>query len=157
MIRKILKQDKNQLVKILEKIPLFTEEEVNVAIELIDESINNSAQNYYNIYVYIENEKILGYHCIGKRSLTDGVYDLYWIVVDPAQQNKGIGKTLIAHAESFVIERSGRWLLAETSSKAIYTETRNFYLRNNYSIVAEINDFYSQGDSLVVFGKYLLK
>ena len=61
---------------------------------------------------------------------------------------------MLDHAEEFVKKNKGRWILAETSSKDSYTKTRNFYLRNNYSIIAEINDFYKVGDSLMVFGKY---
>jgi hypothetical protein len=53
-----------------------------------------------------------------------------------------------------VNEMNGRWLLAETSSKDSYSATRNFYMRNNYSIISEINDFYSKGDGMIVFGKY---
>ena len=49
---------------------------------------------------------------------------------------------------------SGGMLLAETSSKDSYSATRNFYMRNNYSILFEINDFYSRGDGMIVFGKY---
>ena len=97
----------------------------------------------------------MGYHCTGRRPLTDGVYDLYWIVADPDSPIKGIGKSLLEHAENFVNENNGRWFLAETSSKESYSKTRNFYLRNNFSIVAQINDFYEVGDHLIVFGKYL--
>jgi hypothetical protein len=50
----------------------------------------------------------------------------------------------------------GRWLLIETSSKSNYKSTRDFYLKNLYSKVAEIKDFYSKDDSLVIFGKYLI-
>ena len=102
----------------------------------------------------MENEKIIGYHCIGKRPLTDAVYDLYWIVTDPDHVNKGIGKKLLQHAEQFVAQHNGRWLLIETSSKDSYEGTRNFYMRNKYTIVSEINDFYAPGEKLIVFGKY---
>ena len=40
----------------------------------------------------------------GQRPMTDAVYDLYWIVVDPSQKGKGIGKALLHHAENFVKE-----------------------------------------------------
>jgi aminoglycoside 6'-N-acetyltransferase I len=82
---------------------------------------------------------------------------LYWIASDPEANVKGIGKSLLEHAEAFVIENKGRWLLAETSSKESYLRTRNFYLRNNFSIVAQIENFYSIGDHLIVFGKYYSK
>lgn len=154
MIRRLKPDDVKVIENILNTIPNFNSEEIKVAMELVSISATNEKQIDYNLFVYEENGMILGYHCIGKRPLTDGVYDLYWIVTNPDYSKKGIGKKLLEHAESFVNEMNGRWLLAETSSKDSYSATRNFYLRNNYSIISEINDFYSKGDSMIVFGKY---
>ncbi|MBI5807122.1 MAG: GNAT family N-acetyltransferase [Ignavibacteriales bacterium] len=154
MIRKLQAEDREQLKDIIYNINNFTDEEKSVALELIDEALSKPEQNYYNVFVYENDGKILGYHCVGKRALTDGVFDLYWIVVSSQAQDKGIGKILLDHCENFVKENSGRWIFAETSSKDNYTATRNFYMRNNYSIVTQIKDFYSVGDNLIVFGKY---
>lgn len=154
MIRSIKPSDVEGLEKLLKKIPNFNEAEVKVAMELIEITVNNPDQTDYNIFVYEEDGKILGYHCTGKRPLTDAVYDLYWIVADPEHSGKGIGKNLLEHAENFVKERKGRWILAETSSKESYLSTQSFYLRNNYTIISEIKDFYSVGDNLLIFGKY---
>lgn len=155
MIRKLKLSDRESIVNILNKIKNFNQGDINVALELIDIVINFPQQKDYLIFVYEEEEKVLGYHCIGKRPLTDAVYDLYWIVVDPDASGKGIGKSLIKHAEQLVREQNGRWVLAETSSKESYEATREFYFRNEFTILAEIKDFYSLGDSLLIFGKYL--
>lgn len=153
MIRKIEKKDRDVLVAITNKIDIFNDEEKDVAIELLDDAINNPNTSYIT-YIYEENGNVLGYYIIGTRALTDGVFDLYWIVVEPEQQKKGIGKELLLHAEDYVTNNNGRWLLAETSSKVSYEKTRNFYFRNKYSIISEIKDFYTIGDNLIVFGKY---
>ena len=155
MIRKLLPKDREQIKDIVSAIEIFSDEEKVVALELIDEAIAKPQLDYYNVFVFEDNNKVLGYHCTGKRALTDGVFDMFWIVVSPNVQNKGIGKELLKHVETFVKERNGRWVLAETSSRDCYTPTRNFYLKNKYSIVSEIRDFYSVNDNLVVFGKYL--
>ncbi len=155
MIRKVVREDYDSLATLINSINIFNEEEKKVAVELIYESIFNDEQDYYNTYVFVEKNIILGYHCIGKRSLTDAVYDLYWIVVSPSVQSKGVGQKLLEHAENFVRDKGGRWVLAETSSSENYFRTRNFYLRNNYTIVSQINDFYKMNDNLIVFGKYL--
>jgi aminoglycoside 6'-N-acetyltransferase I len=155
MIRKLQAKDKFQLVSIIEGTNNFTIEEKKVAVELIDEAINSQDQEYYNFYLFENNDKIAGYYCIGKRALTDGVFDIYWIVVDSTLQNKGIGKQLLVHAENYAKENNGRWVLAETSSKENYNATRNFYFRNKYSIVSQIKDFYKTNDNLIVFGKYI--
>lgn len=154
MIRSIKSSDVNTIYDLLKKIEYFNSEEIKVAMELVDIAANNKTQTDYNVFIYEEDEKILGYHCIGKRPLTDAVYDLYWIVVDPTASGKGIGRKLLEHAEKFVLEKNGRWLIAETSSRPQYTSTQNFYFRNNYTILGEIKDFYSVGNNLLIFGKF---
>lgn len=155
MVRRFQPADKEYLIKIINQINLFSDDEKNVAAELIDETINNPGNVCYNIFVYETEKKILGYHCTGHRALTDGVFDMYWIVVDVDHQNEGIGKKLLEHAENFVMENNGRLLIAETSSQKSYEGTRKFYLRNNYKILADIKDFYKINDNLIIFGKYL--
>jgi ribosomal protein S18 acetylase RimI-like enzyme len=154
IVRKLKSDDRDKIEALLSQIDNFKQSERDVAMELIDFAVLRPGQEDYNIFVYEEDGNILGYHCTGKRALTDGVFDLYWIVVSPESQGKGIGSLLLKHAEDFVINNKGRWLLAETSSKENYSATRNFYLRKNYSVVAEINDFYSLNDNLIIFGKY---
>lgn len=156
MIRKLTKTDRPSLESILKNTEEFISEEREVALELIDEALNNDEQDYYNVFVYEKDNVILGYYCIGQRSLTNGVYDLYWIVVESNSQNKGIGKELLEHAEKYTEDKKGRWILIETSSKEKYLNTRNFYLRNYFTQVAEIKDFYSVGDNLIIYGKYLI-
>ncbi len=154
MIRKLKPDDVKNIDTILKNIDNFNDAEVRIAMELVNTAAAEAEQTDYNVFVYEEEGNVIGYHCTGKRPLTDVVYDLYWIVTDSSHKNKGVGKTLLAHAEQFVLQLKGRWLLIETSSKESYEGTRNFYLRNNYSIISEINDFYSLGERLIVFGKY---
>ena len=154
MIRKLKPDDAPVIESILKKVILFNEEEVKVAMELVNVAASDPEQTDYNVFVYTNDDTVLGYHCTGRRPLTDAVYDLYWIVTDPDYRDRGIGKILIEHAEQFVLENKGRWLLIETSSKDDYEGARNFYLRNKYSIVSEIKDFYARGDMLITFGKY---
>ncbi len=157
MIRKIKQVDVEEIERILNKIPIFSEAEVKVGMELVNIAASDIEQTDYNVFVYEEDKKIYGYYCTGRRPLTDAVYDLYWIAADPESKKKGIGRLLLQHAENFVLEKQGRWLLAETSSKQSYEKTRNFYLRNNFSVIAQINDFYTVGDSLIIFGKFFNK
>ncbi len=156
MIRKIKQADTEKIEKILNKIPIFSETEVKVGMELVNIAASDIEQTDYNVFVYEEGKKVYGYYCMGRRPLTDAVYDLYWIAVDP-ELKKGIGRKLLQHAENFVLEKQGRWLLAETSSKQSYEKTRNFYLRNNFSVIAQVNDFYAVGDALIIFGKFFNK
>ena len=69
----------------------------------------------------------MGYACFGPHPLTQGTYDLYWIVVDPVAQGHGIGHALLAGVEAEVLARGGRLLLVETSSTSAYASARRLY------------------------------
>ena len=83
------------------------------------------------------------------------VYDLYWIVVDPASQGKGLGRRLIEYVEQDVLSRGGRMILIETSSQETYGDTVRFYERSGYHLAARIRNFYRIGDDKLVFQKEL--
>jgi ribosomal protein S18 acetylase RimI-like enzyme len=97
----------------------------------------------------------LGYACFGPHPLTQGTYDLYWIVVDPVAQGHGIGHALLAGVEAEVLARGGRLLLVETSSTSAYASARRLYETSGYRCEAIIHDFYAPGDNLLVFSKDL--
>ena len=155
MIRKLDKEDRSVLKKILEDTNHFNGEEINVAMELIDLYLRDENQKDYIIYVYEDSGNTAGYICYGRRPLTDGTYDLYWIAVDPNIHGKGIGSKLIWHMESDVKQLKGYLILIETSGKAEYEGERRFYEKNGYGVQTIIKDFYRKGDDLFVYRKYL--
>ena len=115
-----------------------------------------AGQNDYDLWSSVDDAgAVTGYYCIGPTPMTSGTYDLYWIAVDPACHSRGIGKKLLAHAENNVQSHGGRLIVAETSSKPSYDNTRDFYIRNTYLEAARIKDYYRTGDDLVIYGKYL--
>ena len=80
---------------------------------------------------------------------------MYWIVVDPAAQKKGIGRYLLEYVEREIKKQGGRMLLIETSSQESYGATIRFYERSGYQLAARIKDFYRIGDDKLVFSKVL--
>ena len=112
-------------------------------------------QKDYIIYTGVDESGVVGYYCLGPTPMTEGTYDLYWIAVKPSIHNKGYGKKLLAHAELFVRDNSGRLIVAETSSQPKYENTRKFYIKNQYLELACIKGYYKIGDDLVVYGKYV--
>ncbi len=134
---------------------VFTNDEIDVAMELVDQALNDQNQKDYQIYTYKENKKLIGYYCVGPTPLTMGTYDLYWIVVEPNSHKRGIGKMLLKHAEDTVKSQGGRLIIVETSSQPKYKNTRKFYQGNKYEELARIKDYYQIGDDLVIYGKYV--
>ena len=155
MIRKLVKDDREQIQSILRETKHFNDDEIKVALELIDIYLNDEKQQDYIIYVYETDGRTEGYICYGKRPLTDWTYDLYWIAVDPNIHGKGIGSSLVKHMEEDLKSKGGKIILIETSGKAGYENERKFYTKNGYSVQTIIKDFYRAGDDLYIYCKYL--
>ena len=183
MIRKLEKNDREQILRILTDTKHFNDDEIKVAMELIDIYLNDANQKDYIIYVSADDDakkevnslsfpaksghggeaglpaagsgRVSGYICYGLRPLTDWTYDLYWIAVDPDIHGKGLGSGLVKHMEEDLKARSGRIALIETSGKAEYENERKFYSKNGYEVQTIIKDFYRSGDDLFVYRKYL--
>ncbi|MEO8665490.1 MAG: GNAT family N-acetyltransferase [Ignavibacteria bacterium] len=155
MIRTLEEKDRKELENILADTNNFNDEEIKIALELIDIYIKDKEQNDYEIFVDEEEDRLRGYVCIGPRPLTEGTYDLYWIAVNPKVQSRGVGSALIRYIEDHLKEKKGRLILIETSGKASYEKERKFYEKNLYNVLVNIKDFYKEGDSLVIYGKYL--
>ena len=157
MIRKLIRDDREQIKKILEDTEHFNDEEITTAMELIDIYLKDEGQKDYIIFVYenTETKSAEGYICYGRRPLTDWTYDLYWIAVDPGIHGKGIGSALVKHMEGELKGSGGKIILIETSGKAEYENERKFYIKNGYEVQTVIKDFYRGGDDLYVYRKYL--
>lgn len=91
----------------------------------------------------------------GPDPMTDRKWDLWMIAVTVSHQGRGIGSQLLRYTEARVREGDGRLLLIETSSLPKFDPTRAFYARQGYREVARIPDFYTDGDSKVIFAKRL--
>ena len=155
MIRPLSREDRGPLRDLVVATGVFTEEEVEIALELIDAVLSIPGQTDYIIRVCEEEGKVAGYYCVGPTPATEGTFDLYWVAVDPVLHGKGIGRALDEHACDLIRGMSGRLVIAETSSLPRYSKTRAFYMRRGYGEIARIGDYYRPGDDLVVYGKYL--
>ncbi|MEK7828453.1 MAG: GNAT family N-acetyltransferase, partial [Deltaproteobacteria bacterium] len=86
---------------------------------------------------------------------TDGVYDIYWIAIDPPWQGKKVGKMIMKHLENMLARENARMIIAETSSQPKYDKARLFYERLGFMEAARIRDFYRVGDDKIIYIKKL--
>lgn len=137
---------------------MFNDVEIATALELVEEALEEGEESGY-IFAVLEtgkeNTRVRGYACYGPVPLTQGVYDLYWIVVEPASQGTGLGGSLIQYVERDILNRGGRMILIETSSQEKYGATVRFYERSGYHLAARIRNFYKIGDDKLEFQKEL--
>lgn len=153
-IRVVAAKDKEAIESIIQKSENFTDEEKFCAVELLDIYIKDMAKGeYLFICAADETDKPIGYICYGKTPFADGVYDIYWIAIDPLWQGKSIGRILIKHLEGILRKEGARMVVAETSSQPKYKKARLLYERAGFNDVSRIKDFYRAGDDKIVYVK----
>ena len=150
------KEDKSALKDILKNTPEFTPEEVIIAEEVIDGSLDKpETSGYYSLAAENDNGILIGFISYGPIPLTQSSWDMYWLAVDHSFQGCGIGGTLLKAAEEQIAKAGGKQAFIETSGKEQYDKTRKFYITNNYVEICNIPDFYAPGDAKVIYRKNL--
>jgi ribosomal protein S18 acetylase RimI-like enzyme len=157
IVRPLVPADRETVLGIVTRAGNFTADEIEVAMELVDEWLSDGEASGYLVHVLVDPTSrgvpVRGYVCFGPAPMTEATYDLYWIAVDPADQGRGFGQRLLATAEDEVRARGGRLLLIETASQQSYAATARFYERAGYAVISRIPDYYRRGDDKLVFAK----
>jgi ribosomal protein S18 acetylase RimI-like enzyme len=145
-------RDRDAVHDILRACGAFSEEEVRVALEMLDAGL--AAGDYHLLGARVGGV-LHGYACIGHAPLTASSWYLYWICVHPKQQRAGVARMLQAHVEKFVAMLGGDRLVLETSGRADYERARQFYRSAGFSHVGTIPNFYRPGDDCLLYCKSL--
>lgn len=154
-ITSLTRENRTDAEHILRGTEVFREDEIVVAMEVLDSFLARPEQDYSAVAALTRSEELLGFAVYGATPCTLGTWDLYWIAVSAQAQGTGVGTLLLRHVEQR-LERSGaRLLLIETSSRPSYDPTRVFYLKRGYHEVARVPDFYEPGDDRVIYSKTL--
>ncbi len=164
VLRGLHRGHRGRLREILEATAAFRDDEIEVALELFDESCAPNAArlpfdpgqgvaSYEFVGAFTREGELTGYVCYGATPGTDRTYDLYWIAVHPDHQGAGGGSRLLEEVERRLRDREARVLVVETSARTSYAETRRFYERRGYREDARIGDFYAPGDDRVIYTK----
>ena len=147
--------DRPSIEAILHAAGLFNEGEIKVALEVVDIYLFQEGQVDYQVFTTTWKGRVAGYVCFGLNAMTVGVFELYWIAVDPSFQGVGIGSGLMNFVESESARQGGRKIAVETSSRRDYRHTLDFYHRRGYRDEARVSDFYTVGDDKIILIKDL--
>ncbi|OGR03470.1 MAG: hypothetical protein A2511_02705 [Deltaproteobacteria bacterium RIFOXYD12_FULL_50_9] len=156
LIRPLLSIDRAAILEILSSKNIFTQQELEVAAELIDTTLSCPEKGEYLISCAVDsNDRVAGYICYGEIPMTEGRYDLYWIAVDNRFSRQGVGKMLLDFMEGQLRNKNGKRVYIDTSSTPNYLAARSFYEKNGYNIVCILEDFYRIADHKIIFMKKL--
>ena len=147
--------DREPIEALIRATAFFNPEEVEVALELVDDRLANGEASHYRFLVAESDGQVAGYACWGPIPGTVASADLYWIVVHPQFQGKRIGAALLEASEEWMASAGRTRVYVETSTRPQYLPTRAFYAACGYQLAAELADFYAPGDGKAMFLKVL--
>lgn len=145
--------DRDHVRTIAESTRMFRSDEVDVAVELVDERLAKGDLSGYNFLFAELDGQVVGYACYGPIACTISSFDLFWIAVRQDQQGQGLGRHLIEASEQLIQQAGGTRIYIDTSGRSQYEPTRRFYERCGYSADATLADFYAPGDDRVIYAK----
>jgi GNAT superfamily N-acetyltransferase len=151
-LRHLTRADRDRVEEITRAVALFREDEIAVALEVLDEAVGGGPGNTYSLLGAEVEGRLAGWICWGPTPCTLGTYDLYWMAVDPRLQGTGVGTALLEEMERRIAGLA-RLIIIETTGRQDYAATRQFYQARGYRPVSTIPDFYAPGDDQVVFVK----
>jgi len=93
----------------------------------------------------------IGFAFARSEEMTDSVWNVLAIGVDPSAHGKGYGKQLLAATERALSD--ARMIIIETTQLSEQQAARAMYEKAGYNRVAHIPDFYSDGEDKIVFCK----
>jgi GNAT superfamily N-acetyltransferase len=139
---------------IVESTKFFYDHEIEIAVELVTETLNlgEEATGYY--FVFAEADGVTAaYSCFGPISMSKTSFDLYWIATHNNFRGKGIGKKLLEETYKQATAMGCKIIIAETSGLPHYAPTRAFYDTTEFTLEARLKDFYDMGDDKLFYTK----
>jgi len=153
--QQIQPSDIETIADMVESSGFFSEEEVEIAIELAEDKLDKQGVSSYRFLFAELDNRVVGYSCYGLIPATQASYDLYWIVVTKDMRSRGLGKCIMAETEKLIFTQGGRQIYAETSSRDQYKPTHKFYENCGYIKEAFLKNFYAEGDGKFIYSKIL--
>lgn len=147
--------DRKRVREIVVSSGFFSEAELEVAVELVQERLNKGIESGYHFLFAEKDRQVAGYSCFGPIPCTEESYDIYWIAVEERLRGSGLGAEILKRVEEKIRERGGKRIYVETSSREQYRPTRAFYGRCGYRKEATLKNFYSPGDDKVIYLRVL--
>ncbi|HEX3600392.1 MAG TPA: GNAT family N-acetyltransferase, partial [Lacipirellulaceae bacterium] len=145
--------DREAVRSIVERTDFFRPDEIDVAVELVDERLKRGVASGYHFVFAEASGQLVGYSCFGPIACALASFDLYWIAVVPASQGQGLGRLVMNAVERQIAAAGGRRIYIDTSGQPKYAPTRSFYERTGFRCEARLVDFYAAGDDRLIFSK----
>jgi GNAT superfamily N-acetyltransferase len=155
LIRPTVPEDTPLLTSLADETRMFKPMEIEALREVLDDFHAGEHLNGHFAITCETDGQVAGFAYYAPAYMTERSWYLYWIAVSRTIQGRGIGAELLRRVEEHIQSLGGRILFIETSSLPHYEPTRQFYLKKGYEVTGVLQEFYADGDDMVVFRKRL--
>jgi GNAT superfamily N-acetyltransferase len=152
----IAEHHRNKIEDILRSTEYFYDFEIQIALEIADETISKGTEKSGYFWMKVTDENVLvAFANYGKNPFSTHSWDIYWMAVHQNFRNNKIGSVLLKNIEDDIRNSGGMVIWIETSGRPLYASTEGFYRRNGYTLAASLKDFYAPGDPKQIYSKVL--
>jgi ribosomal protein S18 acetylase RimI-like enzyme len=148
-------EDRDAVRRIAARAGVFSAVEVGWAVEIVDAALSQGDPSGYHFRFADGPDRLEGFTAFGPIEGTDNRFDLYWIVVDPAAQGKGLGHRLLAETLAAARALGATHMFIDTSTRPDYVPARALYEAHGFTPMGTLVDFYRDGDGKALFGRKL--
>ncbi len=147
--------DRDALQRLATDTKVFSAVEVGWTVEIIDAALTRGQAAGYHFLFADGGDGLEGFTCFGPIDGTDNRFDLYWILVSPSAQGKGLGRRLLAETMKAARALDATHMFIDTSTRADYAPARALYEALGFAHMGTLVDFYRDGDGKALFGRKL--
>ncbi|ABD53619.1 GCN5-related N-acetyltransferase [Jannaschia sp. CCS1] len=144
--------DHGELAQPILSCGLFSAEEAEGFLAQLPELLSDPGQIWLRLDA---GDTIAGAAYMSRDGLSEDVWNLWFIGLDPTHQGQGGGQMLLQAVEAEAVSAGARLLLIETSSDPDQAPARRFYTAAGYRHEATIRDYYAPDTHKTVYLKAL--
>jgi ribosomal protein S18 acetylase RimI-like enzyme len=155
-IETVVEQNRGALVAIAVRTGLFTPEEAEGLLGGVLDGLSSGGlpEGHEAAACRLEaGGSLIGWTYFAPDAHAPGVWNVWWLGVDPEFHGLGAGARLLRHAEQVAASKGARVLVIETSDAPALARARRFYEAQGYRECGRVPDFYAEGESKVVFAR----
>ena len=158
LLERVTPQERTHLLGIATRTGLFSPEEAESLLGDVLDGLGASAlpEGHQAAACHRSHgEPAIGWCYFAPDAHAAGVWNLWWIGVDPEHHGSAAAHTLLAYVESQVVAAGGRLLVIETGDSEALARARRFYARAQYLECGRIPHFYADNEAKVIFARRL--
>lgn len=156
MIRTPHRSETDALVQLAIRSGLFAPREADMLLRSTLDALHHGTlpgRHLIRVVARGPDDTPLGWSYAAESTVALGVWDVWWIGVDPVAHGSGVGTELLAFLEYEMRAANARTIVIETSDGQGLARARRFYHSRGYLERGRIPDFYALGEAKIIFSK----